>query len=161
LSSAKRLILIRHAHRDKPFGLGGIADNGLSAKGLKQAERVREYFKEHFEGEAPLILSSPKKRCRETVAPIAKMEGVKVQESEDLNEGEQVEKKAKRFLEWWKEEAPPLTVACSHGDWIPEFTMLALGEEIDLNKAGWLELKLSRDEKGILKIKVKDLQHDL
>lgn len=63
-------ILIRHAHRDTA---DRAQDNGLSKKGREQAKRLRKYFEERFpEGEGDLVLvTSPKKRCVETIEPIA------------------------------------------------------------------------------------------
>jgi hypothetical protein len=50
-----------------------------------------------------------------------------------------------KFFRWWKQRAPDVVVACSHGDWIPLFTRLALGTEVDLKKGGWLEIESQKN----------------
>ena len=67
--SGKSLIILRHAHRNKPFG--GLLDNGLSRKGKKQAAQAGKHFLEEYGRVKALVLSSPKRRCIETVEPIA------------------------------------------------------------------------------------------
>src|SRR4051812_17636433 len=126
------LIIVRHAHRDKAEGRE--QDNGLSAKGLKQAARVLERFQAELgAGAKPRLLSSPKKRCVETVQPIASATGVKLQLSPLLDEGADLETRARRFFAEWKKDAPALTVICSHGDWIPYFLEFATGVPTDLS----------------------------
>lgn len=146
--SGKTLIVLRHAHRNKPFG--GMLDNGLSRKGMKQANEAAKHFLEAYGRAKALVMSSPKRRCIETVQPIADKIKVAVETSPLLDEqgivppesSNHLEGRAKEFLRWWKAEAPELTVICSHGDWIPVFLRAATGANVDLSKGGWAEIRL-------------------
>jgi broad specificity phosphatase PhoE len=136
------LIVVRHAHRDKSAGRD--SDNGISPKGRKQAMRVLEHFKKEFPGlHAPVfkLLSSPKKRCVETVQPVAEAAKLKVHTSSLLDEGPELEDRARKFLTEWKREGSGVTMICSHGDWIPLFLELATGVPTDLAKGGWAQLE--------------------
>jgi 8-oxo-dGTP diphosphatase len=138
---AKILILVRHAHRDKP--MGGILDNGLSEKGRRQAKRVRERFEAELGGSArAYLVSSPKARCRETLEPLSQLLGTEIAINEMLNEGEPVIQKVRSFLEWWRLKGPSLTVICSHGDWLPVCIGELTGVPYELAKGGWAELRL-------------------
>lgn len=135
----RQLIIIRHAHREKPRG--GMDDNGLSAKGHLQAKQLCDFYEHSFGTVSPFLLSSPKKRCLETVRAIADLTGAPLQIDPRLDEGGDMEHKLRAFRAWWiSEKAPDHVVACSHGDWIPEFLQLTTGNFIDLEKAGWVEL---------------------
>ena len=46
------------------------------------------------------------------------------------------------FVDWWKYEAPDLTIACSHGDVIPMLVEKITGGMISIKKAGWCEIEL-------------------
>lgn len=145
--STKTLIIIRHAHRDK--AAGREADNGLSKKGIDQTRALTKFFERRYSGTKPLVLTSPKLRCVETVLPIADICGVKLFAVDWLleqGEGEsrkEMKKRAQQALRFWKREAPALTILCSHGDWIPEFLDAALGAPLELKKAGWAEFSSS------------------
>ena len=148
----KTLIVVRHAHREKD--MGREVDNGLSGKGRKQAERIRKLYQRRYDQSAPHILSSAKVRCVETVMPIANLTGAEVHTSDWLMEKDGIRPESEKafrqrvleFLEWWKRDAPELTVACSHGDWIPEFFVASVGAAIDLAKGGWAELGLKNGD---------------
>lgn len=148
----KTLVVIRHAHRNK--ALGRKVDNGLSKKGRRQAAQVTEHY-ERVHGKAKAkVLSSPKLRCLETVEAIAKLAGTKVQPSPLLDEqggkgresDEAFAGRLEAFYRWWREEAPALTVACSHGDWIPLALERLTGARAELKKGGWAEIVLDDDE---------------
>ena len=141
----KILVLVRHAHRDTTVKQ---ADNGLSDKGQKQALRINEELAAKFAGEKACFLSSPKRRCIETLEPLAEEFGKKVkvdplldEEGPDETSSEFIAR-IKSFLDWWKNKAPKLTIACSHGDWLPEATGLLTGKEADFAKGGWTLLTL-------------------
>ncbi len=73
-SSLKKIILIRHAHRET--GADRDRDNGLSEKGQKQAKNVAKFFKEYSsktDTNPNTLYSSPKLRCQETLAPLSKL----------------------------------------------------------------------------------------
>src|SRR5579885_2972900 len=134
------LIVVRHAHRDKSEGKD--TDNGLSSKGKKQASKLLEHYKKEFgKLESVKILSSPKKRCVETVQPIAELMKTKVHTSGLLDEGPELEDRARKFLADWKREGSGVCIICSHGDWIPLFLELATGVPTDLAKGGWAQLE--------------------
>jgi broad specificity phosphatase PhoE len=144
----KLLIILRHAHRSKD--LGAETDNGLSKKGREQAQNVSDYFRAKYGGSKPLCLSSPKARCFETLVPLAKKEKVEVTIAPLLNEQhestKEFEERIQEFCRWWKEDAPEMTVICSHGDWIPLATEELVGTIVNLKKAGWVEIELSGDQ---------------
>jgi len=147
----KTLIIVRHAHRDK--AAGRERDNGLSAKGKRQTERLLTYFDSRYRDTRPYMVSSPKVRCVETLLPLAKKEKTELQISTLLLEqGSQETKKAmakrvKRFCDWCRSpEAPELLVACSHGDWIPVCLEELTGVTVHLSKAGWAEIEWSRGQ---------------
>jgi phosphohistidine phosphatase SixA len=140
--SKKTLILLRHAHREKL--LGGIQDNGLSEKGKKQAERILKYYKKQFktfEGDVALV-SSPKVRCVETLMPIAEELDLKIQLENFLGEGGDLYEKTTYFLDWWKKKAPALTIACSHGDWLPICIERMAGMSVEMKKGAWVQVSL-------------------
>jgi broad specificity phosphatase PhoE len=149
----KTLIILRHAHRDKEEG--PFADNGLSEKGKKQAEQIQKYFSKQFNELKPVILSSPKLRCQETVAPLAEAARVPVTVNPSLAEldestfegPEEMAKRIEQFIHDWKKSKTALTVACSHGDWIPVALQLLVGKSIDLKKGAWAEVICEKDNR--------------
>ena len=142
--TGKVLIIVRHAHRDTS---DRRRDNGLTAKGQKQAQRVLRHYKRRFDRREALIFSSSKKRCMETVQPLARHLRAVVRKDARLMELRQGESahdftiRIKRFFVWWLRQGPELTVVCSHGDWIPTAVKIAVGAEIELKKGGWLEME--------------------
>ncbi len=150
----KTLVLIRHAHRDTQIR---SKDNGLSPKGHKQTEALVRFFRKRQESmnwdvESGLFLSSSKKRCLETLQPLADISKQQVKVSADLVEQEpsesfaQLQTRIENFLEWFKNEGPSWCVACSHGDWIPLAVHSTLKMDLEIRKASWLELEFSRGQ---------------
>jgi broad specificity phosphatase PhoE len=139
----RRLILIRHAHRDTSEGRD--RDDGLSEKGKEQAKAVSKYFRSRYGKAEPLLLSSPKVRCIETLLPLSDKLKADVKILDLLDEQHEPEKaytqRVEKFFRWWKQRAPELVIACSHGDWIPFFVRHSLGATVDLKKGGWLEIE--------------------
>ncbi|MBS1958912.1 MAG: histidine phosphatase family protein [Bdellovibrionales bacterium] len=146
---SKRLILIRHAHRDtdEPG-----KDNGLSGKGNEQVKRLLKFASDRLDDTDPMFISSPKKRCQETLGPIAKMTGHKMEIDERLTEHGPTEStslylaRIDEFLDHWKFECPDTTVVSSHGDWIPIAVQRLTGAKIGLKKAGWVEIEYAGGE---------------
>lgn len=142
MAQTKTLIITRHAHRNKPKG--GEADNGLSAKGRKQARALAKFYTRVFSRKKARIYSSPKIRCVETIEPIAKKIKVSLETLDSLNEtpteSERLQK-VRAFHSFWLSSDAPLTLICSHGDWIPAYLKSVFGIEIDLDKGGWLEVE--------------------
>jgi len=140
----KTLILIRHAHRnmDDPS-----RDNGLSDKGQEQVKKLVKFARNRLEGTKPVFLCSPKKRCQETLGPVAKDLGFKFEIDERLTEHGISENSAlyqariDEFLDFWKYECPEVTVICSHGDWIPVAIQKLTGAKVGIKKSGWCEIE--------------------
>lgn len=154
--SYRTLILIRHAHRDTT---DRSLNNGLDAKGRAQAKRLLRHFVAYGAakyGAAGVpahevrVVSSPKRRCVETVAAIAAVAGTGVEESALLVEQadneteERMGERAARFVREWAAVpgSPRVTIACSHGDWLPEALLAATGGRMRLKKGAWAEIRL-------------------
>ena len=145
----KQLILLRHAHRDTTVR---TMDNGLSAKGERQAKWLKRFASQRFtllewQELKGVILTSPKLRCVETVAPLSQVFHSKIELRPDLEEQRSGEsfaifnERIQRFMSWWVKDGPPLTVACSHGDWLPLAIFHLTGAAIEMKKGAWLELE--------------------
>lgn len=145
---SKTLVLVRHAHRDTARR---ELNNGLSEKGKEQAKGLRRFFANRFDAndfkKGIWFVSSPKLRCVETLAPMAKLLEKSVDIHPDLDEqtsketGAQFEQRIRRFLQEWKQGGPEFTILCSHGDWLPLAVFQLLGLSQDFKKGGWLELE--------------------
>jgi phosphohistidine phosphatase SixA len=133
----KRLVFIRHAHRDTEVH---SRDNGLSEKGLKQVKQLVR-FSEGRDLEGAEFISSPKLRCIETLSPVAKALKTEISIDRRLGEGGSLDD-LDQFVDWWKYEGPNLLVACSHGDVIPFLVQKITGGVISIKKAGWCEIEL-------------------
>ena len=140
----KILVLIRHGHRGKKDGSN--TDNGLSKVGIEQATALSKYFCSKYAKKSMIILSSPKRRCIETVEPLSKLNKAKIKIMDDLDEGGLLEEKISRFFQWWRGQPDELTVICSHGDWIPTAVQIWTGAHIALSKGGCIELSLNQDK---------------
>lgn len=152
---SKTLILIRHGHRDTT---NRELDNGLSEKGRTQAKAIAKFFERRFglDLEKGLwVVSSPKLRCVETLLPLAKAAGRKVDIHPDLDEqglreaGGSFAGRIQRFLNEWKNAKADLTVLCSHGDWLPAATQHLLGAAQAFKKGGWMEIELEADHSAL------------
>lgn len=141
---SKTLILVRHAHRDTDAGKS--RDNGLSPRGKKQAQKVADFFHGRFPEESPLLVSSPKRRCIETLAPIVDGREDKVHIDKLLDEEGELESKAHKFIDWWVNIATDLVVACSHGDWLPVAIKQLTGAQVEMKKGAWIEIRREDDE---------------
>ncbi len=138
LFSERRLILVRHAHRDK---VATDFDNGLSEKGEKQAKRLSAFFTDEFaEEKSLLLLTSPRKRCRETLEPLAKSLKRNLDTNLWLEEGGPLGSKIRGFLKEWSERRDRVTIACSHGDWIPTAVEQECGARIICRKSSFIDL---------------------
>jgi broad specificity phosphatase PhoE len=159
--SLKTLVLIRHAHRDVE---DRSRDNGLSPRGREQVQALLSYFKRSSKaprvekgvfdperGERTAWISSPKKRCLETLSPLALIEGVRpttidllLERGED-EELQHFHHRVREFCDWWLQEGPELTFACSHGDWIPACVEQLTGGKVQVSKGSWCELVISAE----------------
>jgi len=114
------ILLIRHGHAGaRAVWPGADGDRPLSAQGEQEAGRIATLL-----AGRPItrILSSPRQRCLETVAPLAEACGLAVEGDRRLDE-EAVTGDARALL-----EAPvPGTVLCTHGPVIADL-LAALAE---------------------------------
>jgi broad specificity phosphatase PhoE len=139
----KTLILIRHAHRDTSER---DLDNGLSKKGMIQARNLAKKFERLSVTEPVLLLSSPKLRCIQTLDPIAKLSQVPIEKNALLIEKDESERmshlqaRVDHFLNIWKKSKSPITLVCSHGDWLPLAFQGLLGIEAEFKKGSWAEI---------------------
>ncbi|MCM0606048.1 MAG: histidine phosphatase family protein [Xanthomonadaceae bacterium] len=135
--SIKTLILVRHAHRDTTLR---ALDNGLSEKGHLQAKELAEHLMKECEGKKPLLLTSAKTRCLETLKPLALAMGIEVKTDELLmeqlpHESEQdMSVRIDQFITSWETEMPELVIVCSHGDWLPVAIDRMTGQFVDMGK---------------------------
>lgn len=147
----RRLILIRHAHRDI---IDRDADNGLSIKGRKQSKWIAKYAQsfwkpEEFNKGGGQILCSPKIRCIETVEPLAAILKAEVTIEKLLEEkaSKETEKEFQNrvcsFLAAWRKMKSRELIVCSHGDYLPLLLFQCLGIAFDVRKGSWVELEWS------------------
>lgn len=141
----KKILIVRHAHRDKPFGQA--FDNGLSEKGRAQASTLVSEWGGELKKTETQLLSSPKKRCLETLRPLSEFLKLKIEidsrldeESPESDAGEFM-KNIRSFAKEWLKTQVEFTVVCSHGDWIPEFFRIMTGKARDLKKGEAVLLK--------------------
>ena len=144
--SNRFLIVVRHAHRET--GLGRSEDNSLTEKGTIQARAFAEYHQDRLLNSKILLLSSPRQRCKETLAPLAEVLKLKIKVELSLDEGEDLLHKFGDFLKIWNSHSTDSMVICSHGDWIPEFSNHVLGIPISLQKGGFIELRWNQKRLG-------------
>jgi 8-oxo-dGTP diphosphatase len=101
--------LIRHADAgDRELWSGNDRDRPLNERGLSQAEALVDLL------DIPpgtLLLSSPARRCHQTLEPISKAAGVSIVTNDLLAEGQDVAP----VLELMISEGKRLVI-CSHGD---------------------------------------------
>lgn len=112
----------------------------MSAKGVGQKKALRKLARLRLAHGDVVVVSSPKKRCVETVEKLLGSHSVIIDAR--LDEGRDLEQRVAHFLSWWKKRGPALTVACSHGDWIPEAIHALTGAHVVLKKGGWIEILL-------------------
>ena len=142
----RTLILVRHAHRNKPAPLGRKADNGLSKKGKAQAREMLRRYRKCFGKKRPVLISSPKLRCVETLEPLSQWIKARITTSDSLEEQGAKEsdrdyhERILKFVGEWQKNKAKLTVLCGHGDLFPLLTQELTGCAIELKKGGWIEL---------------------
>lgn len=122
------LFLVRHARAgERGAWKGDDLHRPLDKRGQAQADALVALLAPF---EPTQILSSPSRRCVDTVAPLAKHLGLKVRETDALAEGNS--KEAIRLVRSLVDDSS--TVICSHGDVVPDVlsTLAADGME------GWI-----------------------
>lgn len=113
------LLLVRHADAgDREKWEGDDALRPVSDKGRRQAEGLVELLAEYAIDQ---IISSPYRRCVQTVEPLAGARGIAVIEAAALGEGHRDE-----ALTLLDPESDETVVLCGHGDTVP-YLLVALG----------------------------------
>jgi 8-oxo-dGTP diphosphatase len=140
------IFLVRHAHAGSRSAWEERDDERpLSERGVLQAKLLAERM---AAGGATVVVSSPYRRCVQTVEPLAALLGVSVETTEDLAEGAGSREAADLMA-----TAPAGMVLCSHGDVLQDLVwrLAALGAPVDprlpFQKGGLL--LLSRDGSSI------------
>ena len=143
-SDRKVLYVVRHAHRD----ISGEKeiDNGLSEKGLLQRKRLTKDLKKELGQVSDVhFVTSPKKRCRETIETLS---GKKAQVHKSLDMAvsyshEHYRRAINTFIQEWLHSEATTWVACVHGEWIEAFFERCTGEERSLKKGEWFRVRFS------------------
>jgi len=136
------IFLVRHAHAGSRSAWEDPDDERpLSDRGVLQAKLLAERMAAVG---ATAVVSSPYRRCVQTVEPLAALLGVSVETTEDLAEGAGSREAADLVA-----SAPAGTVLCSHGDVLQDLVwrLAAMAAPVDprhpFQKGGLL--LLSRD----------------
>lgn len=148
--ASRTLILIRHAHRSKI--LGRERDNGLSRKGRAQVQALLRYFRRRRWPKGTEFWTSPARRCRETLAPLAKARKAALIELPGLQETPNPRAAAKALLRLWKRSRGSHVLVSGHGDLLPAIVALATGVEITCKKGSWTELTYSQGRFQLKKV---------
>jgi 8-oxo-dGTP diphosphatase len=107
--------LVRHAHAGSRSAWHDDDDlRPLSSKGSRQAEALLARIDD--DPDVGCIVSSPSRRCVETVEPLAKVLGAEVDIRKEFSEGADPDEAISLLMEL----APKNPVVCSHGDLIPK-----------------------------------------
>lgn len=133
-------------------------DNGISERGAQQVDALVEYWIPKIQTQHALCLSSPKLRCIETIGPLAAALSTGVEVDPRLDEQRSSPPEGNvaygarlgGFIQWWQQQAPTLTIACSHGDWIPDVVDLLVGEQIAIGKGCWVEVNRQANERYLI-----------
>jgi 8-oxo-dGTP diphosphatase len=106
-----KIYLVRHARAGERKPGNNDEQRPLSKRGIRQSEALTGLLSEY-----PItrILSSPHRRCRETVAPLAERLDLALEWSDDLAEGTK-RRKVRRFI---AKLAGETAVVSTHGDLI-------------------------------------------
>ncbi len=144
-STAKlsRLVLVRHAHRDT--SRGRERDNGLSAKGLRQAEAFAAWAVEALPLDKTTFVSSPKTRCVETLEPLARpiRRWPSLSEQRAKESDAAFRKRVAIALQGALRKRAKAVVLCSHGDWLPVAAEVLTGRPLDWRKGAWKEFQVT------------------
>ena len=127
------LMLVRHAHAlSRGDWEGDDAQRELSKRGRKQSQLLAARL---LELEPVRILSSPYVRCLDTVGPLARALGVRVEVEDRLAEGS-----GQPAVELVRSLSDEDVVLCSHGDVIPDvLAAVAHEDRVDLGPAPRVE----------------------
>lgn len=125
--------LVRHAKAgDRAAWEGDDRLRPLSRPGSRQALALVDVFKD---AQVKSVLSSPYLRCIQTVEPVARHFGLRVEQERKLAEGAGGES----VLQVIRERGESNTVLCTHGDVIQEFLERLVEEGVVSRKGIALE----------------------
>jgi phosphohistidine phosphatase SixA len=116
-----RILMFRHAEREN----SGSSNPPLSARGLKQAQKLVEDIDLSLITRPTKLLSSPKLRAQQTFQQIETRLGIPLQVNPDLDERQNSEsadlftRRVQRFLNSFEGQAGVIYFV-SHLDWIEE-----------------------------------------
>ena len=136
----KTIVVLRHAHRNSTFQQ---EDNDLSERGQEQVSDLVEDYLEGLMPSGNQFLSSPKKRCIQTLQPLAEVAKKDLEVFRPLDEQTSAEGKSD-FLQRIEslannlKQRPGVTYICTHGDVIPELLNHLCGFHIDISKGDYL-----------------------
>ena len=149
VTSVGKLYVVRHADAGTR-GRGDEPDErrALTARGRRQADGLRDLL-----GSAGItrLVSSPFRRCIDTLVPLGEVLGIDVSSDDRLSEA----RGASGALELAAELSPETAAICSHGDVIPDLldALLRTGIRL-LDEPRWPKAStwvLSRDADGFTK----------
>jgi broad specificity phosphatase PhoE len=133
----QNIVFIRHAHRDQNTS---DSNNGISLVGKAQAANLVEQVGRGLLPHCDLLLSSPKRRCLETLEPLAKHFSTVVQIDMALDErgfSEPRDSFVKRIDDFLRtlviQDAGATIYLCSHGDWLPEAVVILAGAAVEFS----------------------------
>ncbi len=143
-STSCLIVALRHAHRT--VGLP-TEDNGLSPKGQAQTQRLTKAIIDKWGKSIKWkLLSSPKLRCQETLSLLEKELDLEIIVSPELDEQGPSEssidmiQRISQFVENLESHRGNY-ILCSHGDWIPMFQEIIVGQSDSISKADALLFK--------------------
>jgi 8-oxo-dGTP diphosphatase len=148
--------LVRHAHAGSRAAWHDDDDlRPLSAKGTRQAAALLDRVDgtaHRSETTVQRVLSSPSRRCVETVEPLAERFGCEVTVKKEFAEGADPDDAVALVLEM----ASSSPVVCTHGDLIPKMIRRLVGEgmktkDANISQKGslWvIEIDKGRPTKG-------------
>lgn len=135
MSATGRLVLVRHADALARAGWDAPDDRRpLTAKGERQAEALVAAL----QGLGPArALTSPARRCADTLAPFARAAAIALEDEPLLAEGSPPKAALGALLDALGAVggAPPALVACSHGDVVDGVVAVLAREGVPLRAA--------------------------
>lgn len=129
-----RILLFRHCEKDQ-----ARSDGGLSARGLRQAEKLSADVASSYKPQPQKIIASPRLRAQQSFSPLAlvmNQELITWTEMDERLASEDYDLFKKRIQKALKnlEQLSGCVYVCSHLDWIEE-ALLMINSDTDLNQA--------------------------
>lgn len=143
MNQMKLLILLRHSQRDPQ---DHSSDGGLSIEGWNQSRRTQKKLLEKLHSPPVRLISSPKRRCQESLQAFSEELGISIEIDQDLDEQGASEdstsfrSRVQSFIEKFKGLKEDPVLICSHGDWIPEAIYECTHLITEIKQGGWAEL---------------------